>query len=140
GLLTFLTYAALFWLSVQVIRDRTEARTVLRVLLAGGYACAAIAIFQSVHDSVQSGSLAPAFGTLGNPNVLGGYLAMVLTLAVGEATASHSPGGRVLAVNALVLPGLALVLTLSRSAWIAAAAGVLVVALARRPNRVRLAV
>ena len=140
GLLTLLTYAALFWLSVQVIRYRTEARTVLRVLLAGGYACAAIAIFQSVHDSLQSGSLAPAFGTLGNPNVLGGYLAMVLALAVGEAIEARLPGARVLAVNAIVLVGLALLLTLSRSAWIASVAGVLVVVLATGPLRVRVAI
>src|SRR5216683_1865182 len=42
GLLTIVTYAGLFWLSVQVIRDRDDARSLLRVLLASGYVVSAI--------------------------------------------------------------------------------------------------
>ena len=51
GLLTFLTYAGLFWFSVQSLASAAEARALLRIILASGYVVAAIAIVQSVKDS-----------------------------------------------------------------------------------------
>src|SRR5260370_37476197 len=63
GLLTIMTYAGLFWLSMQTFRNRdpsptlprkagegdpADARALFRVLLASGYLAAAIAILQSV--------------------------------------------------------------------------------------------
>jgi len=132
GLLTLVLYALLFYLCAHAIQSRAEARTVLRVLVAGGYVVAAIAIFQSVRDSLVTGSVAPAYGSLGNPNVLGGYLAMVIALAVGEVVEARSWAARVLGLNAVLVPALALVLTFSRSGWVAGAVGVCVVVLGGR--------
>src|SRR5690348_12617353 len=56
GLLTLVLYAVLFYLCVLAIRTRAEARTILRFFVAGGYAVAAIAIAQSIHDSITIGS------------------------------------------------------------------------------------
>ncbi|HEV2036180.1 MAG TPA: O-antigen ligase family protein [Candidatus Dormibacteraeota bacterium] len=123
GLVTFLTYAGLFWLSVQVLADAGEARVLLRVLLASGYVVAGIAIVQSVHDSLQIGAVYPAFGTLGNANVLGAFLAMVLVLAAGELLDARSMLARVLSMNVLAIVALALLLSFSRSAWFGAAIG-----------------
>jgi hypothetical protein len=54
GLLTLVTYAGLFWLSVQVLSGADEARSLLRVLLASGYLVAVSAILQSVsHGQVD---------------------------------------------------------------------------------------
>src|SRR5207253_6418328 len=44
GLLTLFTFATLFWLSVQALADQAEARMLIRVMLASGYAVAATAI------------------------------------------------------------------------------------------------
>jgi O-antigen ligase len=129
GLITIATYAALFWLSIQAIESPGEARTVLRVLLVSGYAVAWIAIAQSVTDSLRQGALAPAFGTLGQKNVLGAFAAMLLPLAYYELVEADSWSARVLALNALVVIGTALLLTFSRSAWLGASvAGVVLVA------------
>ena len=141
GLLTSLTYAGLFWLSLQTLDSKAESRALLRVMLASGYAAAVLAIGQSMSDSVQLGALAPAFGTLGQKQALGAFLALLLPLAAWELIAARGWPGRILALNAIVVMVLALVLSFSRSAWVAAAVAVLVVALALYRNpRARIAI
>src|SRR5262249_36191796 len=90
GLLTTLTYAALFFLALRVVDSRDEARTLLRVLLASGYAAALVAIAQVAHDSLGQGVFVAAYGTLGQKNVLGGFLAMLLPLAAFELVEARS--------------------------------------------------
>jgi O-antigen ligase len=126
GLLTILMYAALFWLSVQAIATPNEARTLIRALLASGYLVAVVAILQSVTDSISQGLLVPASGTLGQKNVLGAFLAMLLPLAYRELAAAKSWSQRVIGVNLTAIIGVALLLTLSRSAWLGAALAAIV--------------
>lgn len=132
GLLTLITYAGLFWLSVQTLSSADEARTLLRVLLASAYLVAVSAILQSVGDSLRLGYFEYAFGSMGNSNVLGAFLAMVLALGLGELVAAEWASARVLVVNLLIVAGLALVLSGSRSAWLGAALGAAIVVAARR--------
>ena len=129
GMVTILTYAALFWLSVQALNGPDDARSLLRVLLASGYVVAWIAILQCVTDSLRLGAFTAAFGTLGQKNVLGAFLVMVCPLAYGEVVAARSWWTRVLAYNALAVCGLALYLSFSRSAWLAIAAAAVVAAI-----------
>ena len=118
GLLTIVTYAGLFWLSVQVIRDRDDARSLLRVLLASGYVVSAIAILQSVGDSLSHQTLMPAFGTLGQKNLLGMFLAMLCPIAFREVIDADAWSKRIVAINALLVIGAGLLLSQSHSAWI----------------------
>ena len=126
GLLTSVTYAALFWLAGQSLSGPADVRSVFRVMLASGYLVAGIAIGQSVHDSIRQQALAQAFGPLGQPNVLGTYLAMLLPLGAFELLEARTWFGRIIAANVVALMALALLLSVSRSAWIAAGAGALV--------------
>ena len=121
GLLTILMYAALFWLTVQALSGPAEARVLMRVLLASGYLVAIVAILQSVTDSMTQGTLVPAFGTLGQKNVLGAFLAMLAPLAYRELVEAKSWSQRVIALNLATIIGVALLLTLSRSAWLGTA-------------------
>ena len=140
GLLTMVTYAALFWLAVQIIGSREEARTVLRVLMASAYAAALLAIAQVAHDSLTSGTFVAAYGTLGQKNVLGGFLIMILPVTAFELIDSRSRTTTVLAANVCVAVATALVLTFSRSAWIAAAvAGLIMAVVIARSGRARIA-
>jgi O-antigen ligase len=141
GLLTTLTYAAVFWLTVQTLTDAGDARALLRVLLAGGYLVAVVAIVQCLTDSLRAGELVPAFGTLGQKNTLGAYLAMLLPPACWEAAKARTWTARMLALNAVALIAVALFLTFSRSAWVAGAIGAAIpLAAAYRRNRERVAV
>jgi O-antigen ligase len=140
GLLTIVTYAGLFWLSAQALTDRAEARTLLRVLLASGYLVAAVAILQSLTDSVGQQSLVPAFGTLGQKNVLGMFLAMLAPLAFQEVVEAHAWSGRIIAINAFVVIVLALLLSQSRSAWLGATIAGVVLLLGRYRPSLRLVI
>ena len=128
GLLTTLTYFALFWLALQTLDGPGSARSLMRVLVASAYVVALLAVVQSVHDSALAGAFKPAFGTLGNQNVTGSFLAMVCPLAFMELATARSWGARLLGLNALVLIGAALLLTLSRSSWLGVGAAALVLA------------
>ncbi len=141
GLLTTVTYAALFWLAVQTLRTRDEARGILRVMLAAGYSVAAVAIVQSLRDSIEAGQLLPAFGTLGQKNALGMFLVLLLPAAYTELATARTWTARILALNALTLMTVALLLSFSRSAWIAGAGAVLITVIAvHRGRRLRVAV
>src|SRR5882672_1427468 len=140
GLVTILTYAALFWLSVQALDGPRDARSLLRVLLASGYLVAVLAIIQSVTDSLAQGAQVPAFGTLGQKNTLGALLALLCPLAYYELVAAQSWAGRMLALNALAVIGLALFLTFSRSAWLGAALAAVVVVAGTKHLNMRRAV
>jgi O-antigen ligase len=140
GLLTILTYAALFWLAVQTLEAPADARKLLWVLLASGYLVAAIAIVQSVSDSLRLGVFVPASGTLGQKNVLGAFLAMICPVAYGELAVARSWGAQLLAANALTVYGLALFLSFSRSAWVAVALAAVVVGVGVRGPGLRIAI
>lgn len=72
-----------------------------------------------------------ATGTGVDPNAFGGFLMLVLVLAMGQAVASRPIVPRRLAIPTVPLAGLALLFTQSRAAWLGAAAGIAVLALAR---------
>jgi len=140
GLLTIVTYAALFWLAIQSLAGPDDARALLRVLLASGYVVAAVAMIQSVTDYQAQGQIVPAYGTLGNSNVLGAFLAMLCPLAYGELIEARTWSARILALNGLVLPAAALLLTFSRSAWLGAALAFVVILAGERRAAARIAI
>ena len=127
GLLTLITYAALFWLAVQALAGQGEARKLVRSLLVGGYLAAAAALIQSARDSAATGLIVPANGTFGNADVLGAYLAMLSPLAYHELRSARTWTARLLAANALLLMTTALLLTFSRSAWLGGALALAIV-------------
>ena len=63
------------------------------------------------------------YGSLGNPNLLGGYLVPVVPLAIGAALHWRRWPSRLFAAVTAVLAGTALVFTYSRGAWLGLAAG-----------------
>jgi putative inorganic carbon (HCO3(-)) transporter len=138
GLVTIGCYALLFWLAAGAL-DAESARGVLRALMAAGFVAAMLGIVQSIVGSILVGG-APAetaltFGgslratsTFGNAYGLGGFLAMVLPLAVHELAGARSAADRVVAANVVAVVGLGLVLTYSRGAWLGAVLGVALVA------------
>jgi O-antigen ligase len=123
GLLTLLTYAGLFWLAVQTLEGPEDAAALLRTLVASAYVVAAVAIVQEMVETSQQGSPGHAYGTFGQWNVLGSFLAIAWPLALWELGTARSKTARLLALNATLVIGIALVLTFSRSSWVGAAIG-----------------
>ena len=146
GLLTIVSYAAVFWLTVQTLRGPDSAQALLRVLLVSGYVAAVFAIGQALLASAHGvgagesaftfSGLARAQGTMGNPNLLATFLAMLAPLVLNEAIGSASFWMRFAWINVLAVMSLALLLSFVRAAWVGAAVALAIVGFARvRPWR-----
>jgi putative inorganic carbon (hco3(-)) transporter len=72
----------------------------------------------STHTSSLNGGDTRPSGTLGSPNLAGGYLAMLLPLAAAALLVDMTPVVKVIAGAALGLGVIALVATQSRGAWV----------------------
>ena len=145
GLLTLATYASLFWLALQTLDGPSDAWALLRTLVASAYVVAAVAIGQSVFQSLSpvplslvgtdatQGPIVRAYGSLGQYEVLGEFLVLAWPISLWEAAVARARTARILAINAAVGIGLAIVLTFSRSTWAAALVAVGVVVVGVRP-------
>jgi len=116
GCLTQLNYSALFFLTVQFIGRPDKAFLAARALLASALGSALYALMQALQRDWVGWSAASIvsdrfFGPLGNPNFLGGFMAMAITFKVAlalEALRTEKPGDaetpwRWLAAGGLVL-------------------------------------
>jgi O-antigen ligase len=126
---TWLSYIVIFLAALSFHGKPKKTENILKALVAGSVVASFHGIFQRFgYDLIRLGwadqMRSSAF--LGNPIVLGGYMAMVIPIALGLALASKFSEEKVLWGVAGGLASLTLVFTLSRGAWIGAAAGVLV--------------
>jgi len=78
--------------------------------------------------SVSEGTVR-VYGTLGNPNLLAGYLVPILPLAVVVLLRWHSPLARLFAATAITIGISAVVLTYSRGGWLGLLASLAALAL-----------
>ncbi len=147
GLLTYAIYLALALAAARL--NRREAEIVVTALVIGGALVGAIALGQYFGvDLVARAGYAPttyeqyygfaaptspgdvpalygprSYGTLGNPVFLGGYVTLLLPLAIGLAAATAGRRWWGYATVAILLYA-ALIASQTRAAWIAAAAAV----------------
>jgi O-antigen ligase len=141
-LLRWVELGGAFGLVVALVRTRQQAIALLVVVLFGGIAEAALGAVQFVFrigpPSFDIGRFLRAYGTFGQPNPYGGYLLMVLPLALALAWASlprlrklsRGDGLRELAWPAYTAIAAAaaaagLGMSLSRGAWLGTAVGLL---------------
>jgi O-antigen ligase len=147
GFLTVLLYALLFWLAVQSLDGPQDATLVLRALLGTALVVSLLSILQVALGSLISlghtetgfsfGGVLRGYGTFGNPNALGAFLAMLLPVAVWEVIAARSLSSRWLAANVVIVLAVGLVVTFSRSSWLGAGIGVVAVLFVAAPPRIR---
>jgi O-antigen ligase len=124
-LLRVLVYAAIFFLIVNNLHRQETTRVITFALIVLAVALSAYAGYQFLANSdrvwnVYSGYVHRGSGTYISPNHLGGFLEMILPLAL-----AYSITGRVSAVARILIGYAALVImvgiavTVSRGAWIA---------------------
>jgi O-antigen ligase len=123
--LSAVAFVAYLWLS-EPGRAGGRRRWYVLWMIMGLYQVAACTLEAVLLSSVRS------YGTLSNANALGTYL--IATVALAAAAAIRAPSRRARAASRLVLVALlfALYLTGSRSAWLAVALTLVVMAIAAR--------
>lgn len=143
GLLAFFAYALLAWLVVQTVQGPRRLRELTALVTAVGAIIAAYGILQALgldpqHWGARLFEERRTIATLGNPDFFGGYLVLVLPLALSVALLERRALVRNLSWVATVLVAVGLALSGVRTAWVGTIVGMAVfgVALIREGFRV----
>jgi Flp pilus assembly protein TadD/O-antigen ligase len=135
GLLTLLSYLILFLVVSARLRTLDRARRLIGAMAATAAPLVALAGAQALGwqpAGLVTDARSPLFATLGRSNFLGAYLAMLLPLTVALAWTARV---RARLALALLAAGqlTVIALTLSRGAWLAAGAGLVILVAALAP-------
>jgi O-antigen ligase len=125
GLLTFVTYALVYFLLLQFADDATRVRRLSQTLFLTSVVVASYGLLQYVGliflpEDLPWLETNRAFATYGNPNMLGGFLIFSVTVALGLALQERRLAWRLVYWLGFGLSGLALFATFTRGAWIGA--------------------
>lgn len=138
GLLTALALATLYFASRRLAAvprwlDRVALAVTLAAAAASLYAVAQLLGLDPVgwSGAATFGGMTRVPGPLGHPNTLGAYLAMALPLMLLLASRTRSAAGRFATFGAAALSIFVLAATLSRGAWLGAAAAAMAFAAVR---------
>jgi hypothetical protein len=136
GLLAFLLAAAVAFLATQLVTGPARMRALSWSAVAGGAVVAFVGLLQVVGLDPLRALDAPGFvaarggSLLGNPDFTGTYLVVPVVLAASLALSEVDRRPRLIAAGAFVLTAAAMVATLTRGAWIAAAVGLVLIGVA----------
>lgn len=136
GFVTFATYALIYFLALQFLEEEGHVLQLARVLLCSSVIVAVYGLLTyagvgSVAEYYSSLPGEPAirvFSSLGNPNVLGGFLIFAIGVSVVLALLERKRILRLSYWGATGLNALTLVVTFSRGAWLGAAVTVMLLA------------
>lgn len=112
----YLEYTIIYFLVVNYVRDRDQIRRLLLAALATALIISVVAITQ-----IPTGQrvTAPFEGERGEPNTLGGYLVIMIALALCFLSEAKTWAARVLWGTAVAIMTVPLVYTYSRTSWLA---------------------
>ncbi len=121
-----------YLVTATTVRDRRVLFGLVGVLLLAALAEVGIGLLQvglrlGPPHFLAGGVLMRAHGTFAQPNPYGGYLALVLPVALAAALAAPHPRLRLLAWGVTMALAVGILLSLSRGAWLGALAAVSVV-------------
>lgn len=138
GLLTYLCEWSAFLLTITTMRRPRLAKQLCTTVVIGSIPPVLYALIQMAHlDPITWYTAYPGrvFSSLGNPNILGGYLAMVFPLTLAQWRDAKVRRRRHAYAVLGVAQVVALLSTGSRGAWLATVAALLVLMLARLSRR-----
>ncbi len=136
GFFSFVTYAVVYFLTVQLADRPGRIRALARTLLISGAIVAFYGVLQSLGlDPVSWGSKLPfeanrAFSTFGNPDLLGGFLIFPLSISMAMALSERQIAWRVFYWLTFLLCVWAWIAAAVRGAWIGGTVGIIAVIVA----------
>lgn len=139
-LLRWIELGAAMLVAAALIENRRQAALLIGVVLVGGIVESAIGAVQfflriGPPSFAVVGGFFRAHGTFGQPNPFGGYLEMVLPIALALVVALVRPRWLwLLALAALATTGVALAMSFSRGAWLGIVVGLVAMMLAAGPR------
>lgn len=143
GLLSFVNYAAVFFLVVQMVDRPTRMRSLLRTLFFSGAIVSLYGALQYLGiEPVGYGKLPfeanRSFSTYGNPDLLGGFLMFSLPVSIALALSEKRTLWRTIYWVGAVMSAVVWITAFTRSAWIGGSVAVLCLVIAAFRQRVAL--
>ena len=128
GLLSFINYAVIYFLVLQLADRPSRIKTLARTLFWSGSLVALYGVMQSLgRDLLRWGNLPfeanRAFSTYGNPDLLGGLLMFSVFVSIGLALAEEDLKWRAVYWGGFLLNMWCLVVAFTRSAWVGSVVG-----------------
>jgi len=127
GALTLLSYPLLFLMVAARLRTLDGARRLVGVMLVTGAPLVGIGLAQALGwepIGLISDARSPVYATLGRPNFLGAYLAILLPLTLALVLVARPRWLRIAGAALALLEAIVVGLTLARGAWLAAGVAV----------------
>jgi O-antigen ligase len=138
GLRANIEYLMFFFIVVKLLRSEDGAKNLIKVMIFTGMFMSVIGIYQYFAkvetpdywtDKAEVTSGPRVFSIVGNPNVLGCLLVILTALAISLIFSERKVLQKLLYTFAAGLMGVCLILTGSRSAWIALGLAIIIYAL-----------
>jgi O-antigen ligase/predicted negative regulator of RcsB-dependent stress response len=145
GLLSFITYAVVYFLTVQLADRPSRIRSLAHTLVVSGTIVSIYGVMQYIGvDPIQwvsPGQNLPfefnrGFSTFGNPDLLGGYLIFPLAVSLAMALSDKRPAWRLVYWGVTLIVIAAWITAFVRGAWIGGAVSLLIVIVAAVRARV----
>jgi O-antigen ligase len=138
GLRANIEYLMFFFIVVKLLRSENGAKNLVKIMIFTGIFMSVIGIYQYIAkvetpaywtDKVESTAGPRVFSIVGSPNVLGCLLAMLIPLAVSLIFSERHVLQKLLYTFSTGLMGICIILTGSRSSWIALGLAMVIYAL-----------
>jgi len=115
--LKYFEYFIVYFMAVNHLRDKEQIKRFVMAMLA---VCMVICVVSMLQIPAGGRVTAPFEGEVGEPNTLGGYLVLMLSITLGLLVTSNSTKRKTFLGILVVLIIIPLLATLSRSSWLAA--------------------
>ncbi|MEI7902225.1 MAG: glycosyl hydrolase, partial [bacterium] len=136
GFFSFLTYAVVYFLVVQLADRPSRIRSLARTFMISGIIVAGYGVLQYLGlDPVSWGANLPfeanrGFSTFGNPDLLGGFLIFPLAVSVSLALSERETGWRIFYWSTFLVTMAAWITAFVRGAWLGGGLALILVIIA----------
>lgn len=127
-LIVYGVFIMFYFIVTNTITDKKQLKVFLMTLLVSGIIVALIGVKQYffgapqddawINEEMFSDIKTRVYSTFGNPNVLGEYLIIITSIAVGFFWSAKKPLGKTVFVGIAMLLGICLIFTMSRGSWL----------------------
>lgn len=126
GLLTFVNYGILYFLAMQTFTDFKRLSILSKAITYVGAVVALYGVMQYMEADIFRWATLPfeerrSFSTFGNPDLLGGFLVILVPIALAEFFRAKDWKGNLLMGGSLFLILLCLLTAFTRGSWLGAA-------------------
>lgn len=143
GLLSFVNYAAVYFLAVQYLDRLSRIRALARTLFYSGVLVSGYGVLQYLGLDPLPWAELPfeanrAFSFYGNPNLLGGFLVILLPISFSLALSEREQRMRIVYWVGSVLAVVCWVVAFTRGAWVGGAVAIVALGIGAWRKRVTL--